>query len=309
MSSWFKDFEVKDGTLTVKETGAQLKIDWEIIHEALIWFVFYTTETVRRVFDFTPASQRLNFAYMPKAPRPWYLLAVMAKRAGTKTVKNLDVADAVFYFEDQTIATPPQLPPNFTGKAFNFNCGDISKSRVAEVFENIFGYAISVDPEKATGPIAVKSEKNGAHDGYIAQAPVPNDPDWVYQRLIDNTIDGKWGEDLRCPMIGGDIPFIYVKRRPITKRFANVNTSVTLQNVDDLLSKDEQAKLKKFAAAMGLDVGGIDVLRDKNSGKIYVVDVNKTDMGPPIILPLKDKNKSTKILTEYLIRIIHKTDQ
>jgi hypothetical protein len=308
MSSWLKDFEIKGGTITVKETGAELKIDWEIIHEALVWFIFYATETVRRWFDFRPSKQRLKFAYLPKPPRPWYLLAVMAKRAGAKTVKTLEAADAVFYFEDQTVATPPQLSENFHGRALNFNCGDISKSRVAEVFESVFGYAISVDPEKAKGPIAVKSEKNGAHDGYVAQAPIPNDPNLVYQRLIDTTVDGQWGEDLRCPMIDGTIPFIYVKRRPITKRFANVNTSVTLQDVDDLLSKDEQTKLKEFAAAMGLDLGGIDVLRDKNDGKIYVVDVNKTDMGPPVILPLKDKNSSTKILTEHLIRMIHKTD-
>ena len=73
---------------------------------------------------------------------------------------------------------------------------------------------------------------------------------------------------------------------------------------DDLLSNKERAQLKQFAAAMGLDWGGMDVLRNKNDGKIYVVDVNKTDMGPPIALSLKDKNKATIILTEQLVKLI-----
>ena len=141
--------------------------------------------------------------------------------------------------------------------------------------------------------------------GYEAIGTVPPAKNgMVYQVLVDNSVDGRWVEDLRCPIIGGEIELIFIKRRPLTKRFANSNANVTLQTPDDLLSNDERDKLKKFAKAMGLDWGGMDVLRNKNDGKIYVVDVNKTDMGPPIALSLKDKDKATAILTRQLIKLI-----
>ena len=56
---------------------------------------------------------------------------------------------------------------------------------------------------------------------------------------------------------------------------------------------------------MHLDWGGMDVLRDKGDGRIYVVDVNKTDMGPPIALSIADKSKSVAILTKQLLKLIH----
>ena len=55
---------------------------------------------------------------------------------------------------------------------------------------------------------------------------------------------------------------------------------------------------------MCLDWGGLDILRDKD-GRIYVVDVNKTDMGPPITLPLGDKLKATGLLADAFLRLIH----
>jgi hypothetical protein len=47
---------------------------------------------------------------------------------------------------------------------------------------------------------------------------------------------------------------------------------------------------------MRLDWGGLDVLRDRTDGRLYVVDVNKTDMGPPIAMKLRDKITVTRRL-------------
>ena len=216
------------------------------------------------------------------------MLWMSAHRADMRIVANPDAADAIFFFEDQTISTPPPLSDASAKKSFNFGCHDISKSHVGRTFLNrYFGYALAVDPQTYHGSIVVKSETNGLHDGYTAQAPVPKEEGMAYQVLIDNTVDGEWVEDIRCPIVGGDIELVFVKRRPLTNRFANFNTNVTLQLPEDLLSNDERLKLKQFAAAMGLDWGGMDVLRNKNDGRIYVVDVNKTDMGPPISLSLR----------------------
>ncbi len=304
MASWLSDFEIKDKTIFVKSTGAKLPLNMEIIQEALSWFPFFLVEKIKSGLRMFSRQTDLKIAFTPSTPRPWYMLWVSAHRADMHFVKDLAQADAIFFFEDQTISTPPHLSDEQASKSFNFSCNDISKSRVGEVFEEVFGYALAVDPQSYHGPVAVKSETNGVHDGYSATAPIAREEGMVYQVLIDNTVDGKWVEDLRCPIIGGDIELIFIKRRPLTNRFANTNANVTLHSPDDLLSKQERKQLKQFAMAMGLDWGGMDVLRNQHDGKIYVVDVNKTDMGPPIALSLKDKNKATSILTNQLIRLI-----
>ena len=313
MPSWLKDFEIKDKKIIVKATGAELPLGLEITKEVLAWFPFYLYEKARRLRYMFAGGERIKIAFSPVQPRPWYLLPVLAYRARMRRTNDFSNADVVFYFEDETSPQAPQIPDTVVGKTFNFGCYDISKSRVAKKFEQVFGYALAVDPHTYSGPIAVKSEKNGAHDGYAATAPLPDgvaaDPDMVYQRLIDNSVDGKWAEDLRCPVIGGEIGLVFVKRRPLESRFANMNSSVELHKPEDLLTDKERAKLKEFAAAMKLDWGGMDVLRNKEDGRIYVVDVNKTDMGPPIALSMADKSKAVAILTAQLLQLISgKTD-
>lgn len=307
MPSWFSDFEIKDKVIHVKSTGAKLPFDGEIIKEALSWFPFFIAERARRLVPSFTRQNRLKIAYSPVVPRPWYLLSVLANRARMKRINDFGAADAVFYFEDQTVVAPPPIPEG-AKKAFNFGCHDISKSKVGEVFKQVFGYDLAVDPRKYKGKIAVKSEKNGAHDGYATSAPLPPehpyDPELVYQKLIDNTVEDKWAEDMRCPVTGGEIALVFVKRRPLDTRFANMNSSVELKPPDDLLSAEERAQIKEFAAAMGLDWGGMDILRDRQDGRIYIVDVNKTDMGPPIALSMKDKSKATAILTAQLLKLI-----
>lgn len=42
----------------------------------------------------------------------------------------------------------------------------------------------------------------------------------------------------------------------------------------------EQGALLEFCARIGLDYGELDVLRDNDSGTIYVVDANRTPIRP-----------------------------
>jgi hypothetical protein len=86
----------------------------------------------------------------------------------------------------------------------------------------------------------------------------------------------------------------------VDDRFANHNSEVRLLKPDDVFSPEERDLIRRFCAAMALDWGGIDVLRDRKSGDLWIVDVNKTDMGPPIALPMTDKLKATRTLAESL---------
>ena len=138
-----------------------------------------------------------------------------------------------------------------------------------------------------------KSERNGAHDGRVETGPRPAGG-LVWQRLIDNTTADGCVEDLRCPTVGGEIDVVFIKRRPVARRFENHNSAVSLAKADAVFSADERALISRFCAAMGLEWGGIDVLRDRRDSSIWIVDVNRTDMGPPTALPLRDKLASAR---------------
>lgn len=135
---------------------------------------------------------------------------------------------------------------------------------------------------------------NATHDGRIIEGPMAPRPDKAYQRLIDNEIAGGLVEDLRCCIVGGKPAVMFRKRRPLDRRFKNENAEVILDSTANCLSVEEIALITRFASEIGLEWGGIDVLRDRATGRIYIVDANKTDMGPPVALRLGDKLKATR---------------
>jgi len=209
--------------------------------------------------------------------------------------KQADQADLALHFFDNTTTSPPK-PPTTVARSLNFDCNDIRKSTVAETFEHVFGYALSVDPRKHSGKMVVKSEENGAHDGKIIQGPSEIAPDLVYQRVVNNETDDGHVRDYRCPMLFGKPLLIFIKERKIDDRFKNSNARVQLAEPKDYFSEGELSKISQFCQMMKLDFGGIDILRDKESNRIYIVDVNKTDMGPPMSMSLKGKLKSVNIM-------------
>ncbi|MDQ6770676.1 MAG: hypothetical protein M3Z54_11900, partial [Gemmatimonadota bacterium] len=55
---------------------------------------------------------------------------------------------------------------------------------------------------------------------------------------------------------------------------------------------------------IGMDFGELDVLRDRNSGKIYVVDANNTPAGPPTVLSKQDSARALHILLESFHQLL-----
>lgn len=242
-----------------------------------------------------------RIAFYPERPRPWYLVWAVTHVTGAQIVHDPAEADILFQFDDTTEAV--HLPPKNArsdARYINAQCHDVSKSRVSEAWEAASGDALRVDPRSYHGPAVEKSELNGAHDGRIVQCPTEPLPDRVYQRLINNEVADGLVEDLRTPTIGGKPICVFKKRRPLTSRFDNDNLHVELAWPEACYSATELAQISHFCASLGLDWGGVDVLRDKETGKIFIVDANKTDMGPPTALPLKDKLTATQALADAL---------
>jgi len=291
--SVFSDFDWSWRGVRVRETGAEIAFTRALAWDVIRGVHYICRESLRRPSPALP----LKIAYDPRPPRPWYLLWGCLRQAGIKTTAHDETGiDLTIHFSDVTTMETPPL----NGRTLNGKCTDISKSHVAQTFLDIFGYNLSIDPSTATGRYLEKGEENGVHDAEIHDSPRAAVPGRVYQKLIDNRTENGTVLDYRCPTVFGDIPLVFLKERPIGKRFDNLNTRVRMADTQACFSAEELTQIKAFCAAMDLDWGGLDILRHAADNKIYIVDVNKTDMGPPLSLPIKDKLLAVKTLGQAL---------
>jgi hypothetical protein len=296
---WTSDFSIEGGRVKVRTTGAELALDRGLLTDAVLWLGYYVPVRLKSLWTtLTRPGPRVWFA--PHTPRPWYLVWLAARWGGVRFARTAAEADAAFCFEDVTVGRPPACA---AARRFNFDCMDVSKSHVARVFEEVFGYPLTVDPTQWRGPAVEKGEGNGAHDGRLVQCPCPAAPGRVYQRVVD-TVEGGQVVDLRTPCVAGKPALVFVKRRPVQDRFANYNSSVSLKTPAETFSPEELATIERFCGAMHLDWGGLDILRDRADGRLYVVDVNKTDM-PPLRLPWLQKMDAIARLSRAFLLMIN----
>ncbi|MDJ0679745.1 MAG: hypothetical protein QNJ18_07770 [Xenococcaceae cyanobacterium MO_167.B52] len=181
----------------------------------------------------------------------------------------------------------------------NLNCQDVSKSLINRVFEEAFGYSIAVDPLTYTGKCVVKSNLNAQHDGKIVSCPVEKieASGVVYQKLIENDLEGDRVIDYRVPIFKKHIPFVYIyikHNKTETQRFFGYPSLISVQVLEtkEILNQPEINNILDFCQKLGLDYGELDVLRDKTDQRIYIVDANNTPSSRLLFEPLqlaKDK--------------------
>jgi len=234
----------------------------------------------------------------PDFPSKRTTLFKIAKTLKYRLTNKPIEADIVVYFEDITLGSTQSIERYYGNrKIINGTCIDISKKRVDEVHRSVFGYSTFIDPTTHRGPALVKSDENAKHDGAVVQCPIDHvAPDKVYQIIIDNTHANGDVMDMRVPIYGDQIPLVYRKYKKFEVRYTNQVHRTTLHPTDSLLSQEEQAQIVAFAKAMGADWCELDVLRDNASGKIYIVDLNKTAYGPPA--ELKEQAEAIVLLTK-----------
>jgi hypothetical protein len=299
--NWLGDFVFGDGVVYVKKTGVRIPLNAEVLTATARWFAFFFAAEFWRLVKLLGANRSPSIAFMPDRPRPWYLIWPVLHAAGARIVNDPSRADVVFHFDDATTSPSPLPLKTRPGvRLVNFACLDVSKSRVAEAFEEAFGYPLRIDPAVHQGPAVEKSELNGVHDGRMVHCPAAALGGRVYQRLVDNRIDPDTVADLRTPTVGGLPACVFIKERPIGVRFSNDNTRCSLKAAQDVFSPDELAAIARFTRLIGLDWGGLDVLRDASDGRLYIVDANKTDMGPPTSLAFSEKLRATRLLASAL---------
>lgn len=243
-----------------------------------------------------------GLAFYPMRPIPVARINTIAARLGLRIDFAIHPGEPVIAWDNGTWfreRARRRLPPD----AINAACTDISKSRVDREWASIAGYSIAVDPLTFAGPLVVKSERNGRHDGLIVRGPIPaRRSGYVYQRFV-NSVEGALLMELRTTIIGGEIPVVLERGRPATRWYADTTLSI-VRAPADLFSSAESAQLTNFARRIGLDYGELDVLRDRDSGLIYVVDANRTPSGPEPHERSAHVEKVTALMAEPFARLM-----
>jgi hypothetical protein len=135
------------------------------------------------------------------------------------------------------------------------------------------------------------------------EIPDPHVRDVIARAAGRQPVDERTVVDIRVPVVGGEMPFVYLKYRPLGDRFRNANSRVEVAPTGRVLSLGERERIRAFCRLIGLDLGELDVLRDAADGRIYVVDVNHMPFGPPRPMRPADASRALRSYGEALLRL------
>lgn len=247
------------------------------LRKTLGYALILAIHTVKRL------RHREHVAVSPNMPKSSSLLWKLSKLAGLELV---DEATA------RRRARPPlatirnlnaTYDPGAPAAYLNGRCRDISKSHVDAVFGEVFGYATKLDPTTFAGRVVMKPEINGLKSFVFVECPIAPaavKPDFIYQRFIDNAVDDNTVKEYRAFILGSRIVDVQVQLRDIARRLGGRGfgggRGFAVHAPEDVFTPDEQANILGFCARLGLEYGELDILPDIPSGRIYILDANKT---------------------------------
>lgn len=213
--------------------------------------------------------------------------------------------DLAFFWEDKTFREEQNIFKTYDAKkVININCTDISKKNISQVFEKAFGYSLNINAKTYSGECVKKNNLNAKHDGITVQCPVENPEEgFVYQKVINNKFNDNLVFDIRTPVLKGHIPFVYLKFKEMKDRFTNDLYKSEMASVNEYLTNDEIKKTADFSFMLGLDYGELDILRNNDDGKIYIVDVNYTPWGPPAKLDYNESSRAVLRMSDVFKNI------
>ena len=218
---------------------------------------------------------------------------------------------ATFFNNDSVLSELSQQNNNI----INFNCQDVSKEYTNKVFKEVFGYNLGVDPLTYTGKCVAKSNLNAQHDGKIIDCPITKvESGVVYQKLVDNEVQQNAVLDYRVPIFKQKIPLVYKylkKNQTTEQRFYGYPSliSVELVETEEVFSQDEIDQIISFCQNMELDYGELDILRDKQDQRIYIVDANNTPSSRLLFESVEMPYEKCILSFEQRQTILHKFTQ
>jgi len=302
--NYFEGIQLSPSEIYVGTTGAKINVDRNFFKSLIaVVKIFSAVKLLQFKRLWRGKGPVATIAFYPQTPGPWFNIWQVARLGDLKTISFPSKADILFAFEDSTHTTfDKSYLQSLAVPVLNLDCNDISKEHVADIFEDVFGYSLRIDPLSYEGLAVQKSDANGTHDGIIIDCPIPASKivkSQSYQRLVDSTFSEETSEDLRVAYVLETLALVYHKHKPLTDRFGMHYLSVDVRAPEDVFSKEEISLIEKFCHKMQLDFGALDVMRDKQDGRIYIVDVNKTCM-PVLSLSLKTQIQSQQKIADAL---------
>lgn len=236
---------------------------------------------MRRHRDRRARGQRHTLLLRPFRPRleDDYTVTLIACRLGLRLTTDTRTSfAAAMHWQDSTRRPSDPFLERLAQSmhVINLHGNDIGKNRVDAVMHDVFGYSLSVDPRTTSGPILEKSELNALHDGRIIQGPLSTPASGrVYQKVVRGRRTGDVIEELRVPIVGHAVPFLYLKHKRADDPLS-LSIRGTIIEPSALLTAHEIELLIRFSHTLGIDFGELDAMRDEADGRIYVFDANNT---------------------------------
>jgi hypothetical protein len=236
------------------------------------------------IADLPPAPPGHTVFFHPQRPTTGHEFFHVIDHVGWRIVDRPEEADwRVLYHLDTEIRLRADDP--YAAQAatwLNGRCRDISKRRVERDFTAVFGYELAVDPTTYRGRCLLKADENSVKNATILRCPISARgvrPGQVYERLVDGSQPDGTLVEHRVLVVGGTLPI--VRRRvnvnwhggrklnisTLERKLVPVTLDFTPAEISDML---------EFCRLSGLDLGAIDVIRDVEDGRIYILDVTKT---------------------------------
>ena len=260
------------GLSALKNSIAEV-VDARISRWLYYWYARYVKRWPRRVILFYPEN-----------PNAMHLIDKLCNMLGYRITNDPnEKADIHYNFEDTTIRVDDETTTRLKKQHefVNANCADISKAHVEKVFQEVYDYGMAIDPRVHNGICVKKSNINGVHDGRVIQCPCEPEDGYIYQKLVNNRVNDTTVMDIRPLIIGNSIAGVKYRLKYMNKRFGSIY-DITVKSAEDAFQPGEAEKLLEFSRRIGLDFGEIDMLRDIDDGRLYIVDVNNTPYDSPI---------------------------
>ncbi|HDZ61219.1 MAG TPA: hypothetical protein ENH46_05925 [Candidatus Pacearchaeota archaeon] len=202
---------------------------------------------------------------------------------GYKIINNLSKKFSfAINWQDKTFKTPDEKIKEVNKKipVLNINCNDISKQNIGVVFKKIFGYSLDINPKKYGGKCVRKPNLNASGIGHVINCPSKKEKGFAYEKLINTKNNEGLLVDFRVPIFKDIIPCVQLRYKSPNPIFIDSLKKIEIKESKEIFSKSELKKIFLFCKRLGMDYGELDILRDKDNNKIYIVDANTTPFGP-----------------------------
>lgn len=163
----------------------------------------------------------------------------------------------------------------------NIGVEDISKTFVGNVHWETLGYGLEVDPTVYHGHAVKKANLNAQCRESVELCPLEEAAHgFIYQRLVVTPTEPDEYEEYRVAIMKDEIPYVVVKRRPLSHRFNRSAGYAIVREGDEIFNAEEKEKIFRICKRFGFEYGDLDILRDQNDNEIFIIDLNPTPGGP-----------------------------